>query len=156
MLPETRNRTPIAKFTHIGDDKGGKFVSHFGPNFSFTFDRLGQALDPETKARLPRGPDLVEIMAWYEGPKTGHEVCYTTAGIEYLRYDPKTRLYDGPHELVPDLVGNIMESIPGSELSAPSSSSGRRPIEETLGGMTLGPSGPSAGHGHPFRTSTTY
>ena len=71
---------------------GGKFVSHFGPKFNFTFDRLGQAFDAVTKARLLHGPDLVEILPWYEDPKTGEEICHTIAGIDYLRYDSKTRI----------------------------------------------------------------
>ena len=154
VLPGTHNRTPIAKFMHMGDDKGGKFVRHFGPNFSFSFDRLGQTFDSKTKARLPHGPDLAEIMPWFQDPKTGEEVCFTGAGVEYLRYDPKTRLYDGPHKLVRDLVGNILETIPGS--SAPGSSSGPRPIEATFGEMSLGPPGSNTGKGHPSGTSTAH
>ena len=40
---------------HMGSDKGGKFVSLFGPSFNFTFDRPGQAFDAVTKA---------EVTAW--------------------------------------------------------------------------------------------
>ena len=38
-------------------------------------------------------------MPWYEDPKTGEEVCYTSVGNEYLLSDPKSRLYEGPHNL---------------------------------------------------------
>ena len=42
------------------------------------------------------GPSLVHVMDWYWDLNANKQVCYTTKGLEYMRYDPRTQEYSFP------------------------------------------------------------
>ena len=106
-LDGQRNRIPIARLTHYeGKEEGQeKFVTNFGEEFCFDFERMGEDLDVEGSEW---GPSLAEIMNWWWDPVGEEEVCYTQDGTEYLRYNPATRMYQEPESVPLDEVGNII------------------------------------------------
>ncbi|KAL9023081.1 MAG: hypothetical protein Q9180_008404, partial [Flavoplaca navasiana] len=64
-----------------------------GDNFKFVPERLGG----QYRIRKSRyGPGLAKIMEWYWDPKAEQEVCYTAQGLEYMRYDRKSKVYSFP------------------------------------------------------------
>ena len=107
VLPESSNRTTIAKLEHCDDTQGrhSKFVSHFGHDFKFRFKRMGRDV---TRVRSEWGPDRVHIMDWWWDSQKNEEVCFTPAGVPHIRYNPNTREYDGPKDGVLDEIGNII------------------------------------------------
>ena len=109
VFPGNNNRTPIARLTHFGWAPEGeeKFVSHFGVDFNFEFDRLVGIPDDEIRGEW--GPDLVQILDWWWDPIKQEEVCYTHDEKECMRYNPSTREYNDPHALLEERVGIILE-----------------------------------------------
>lgn len=153
VLPGNKNRTPIAKLKYCQGTKAGneKFVSHFGENFSFEFERMGKR---SGDLRSEWGPDLAEVMYWWWDQQKKEEVCYTYAGLPWIRYNPATREYDGPHRALQE-IGNIIE-----DFAQPAKD--KVPLESRMGNVNLGPSGPSSshgrgpGHGHGQKASTAW
>ena len=141
-LPNHHNRTPIARFEHY--DKGKvegkeKFVTHFGPDFSFDVVRKGKQ---RSDKRSKYGPDLAEIMDWYWDPDNNEEVCFTEAGNEYYRYYP-VKGYSAPKVVPKAQNGNIMEDVS---------------LESRTEQPNIGPPRPTPSHSsrHEQRTSTVY
>ena len=134
VLPGNLNRTPIARLTyHQGHIPEGeeKFVTHFGEDFNFEFDRrMGKFA---TEHRSPWGPDLAEVMPWWWDHVKSEEVCFTQDGKECMRFNPATRAYDGHRKVLQGQIGNIVEDLIG-----PVS------IHSCLENVHLEPSGPSS------------
>lgn len=109
VLPGHSNRTTIARFTHWAGRKENegpeKFVTHFGEDFSFDLSGVGEL---QGEVRSPWGPGLAQILNWWWDPIEKEEVCYTDAGIEYMRYNPLTREYRGCKKMPLDEVSNTV------------------------------------------------
>ncbi|KAL8771059.1 MAG: hypothetical protein Q9209_003478 [Squamulea sp. 1 TL-2023] len=94
VFPGDDNRTPICCIRpkhRIKDDH--IVMKHFGANFEFVPVRLGghrQAKESQ------KGPGLARPMEWYWDPNAEQEVCYTKDGLEYMRYDRRTKQYTYP------------------------------------------------------------
>ena len=115
VFPGDKNRTPIARLKGYG--KGpkptGQFLKQFGRDFEFDIVRAG---GNRRRKQSEWGPDLVEVMAWHWDPEAELEVCYNSAGKEYMRYDYSTKEYIYPDPVATSLrdqVGNIEELVEG-------------------------------------------
>ncbi|KAG6986715.1 hypothetical protein G7Y79_00073g098140 [Physcia stellaris] len=93
VLPEGRNRTPIASIIAMDESQRDKIVlEQFGENFHFVPDRRGghRRSKPSNK-----GPALAEAMNWYWDPVLQREVCFGD-GMEYMHFNPETQSYSFP------------------------------------------------------------
>ncbi|KAL6713710.1 hypothetical protein ACLMJK_009175 [Lecanora helva] len=90
VLPGDKNRTPVGKVRAMNPTNAPRepIVRLFSPDFKFTVVRTGS---DRGYRRSSWGPSLPSIMDWYYDPPTGHEVCFTNQGQEYMTFNPATR-----------------------------------------------------------------
>ncbi|KAL8853174.1 MAG: hypothetical protein Q9221_001908 [Calogaya cf. arnoldii] len=95
VFPGDKNRTPICRIMpKKGKGKGNiPVLQQLGDDFKFVPQRL--AGHRATK-KSPNGPALAKVMEWYWDPVAEQEVCYTEQGLEYMRYDRRTKAYSFP------------------------------------------------------------
>ena len=93
VFPGDNNRTPICRIEPLVDDQR-PVILQLGPNFHFNPVRYGNKYHIHSKIKF--GPSLVHVMEWYWDSPAKQQVCYTKAGLEYMRYDPKTMEYTYP------------------------------------------------------------
>ena len=95
VFPGDNNRTPICRLMPM-KKKGTANVPvlrQLGDNFNFVPERIGGQYRVRKSCY---GPGLAKIMEWYWDPKAEQEVCYTAQGLEYMRYDRKSKAYSFP------------------------------------------------------------
>lgn len=94
VLPGGHNRTVLGMVLPMVESSSLPVLKQFGPDFNFVIKRPGGERsynhDPD------RGPDLARIMEWYWDPTKEEEVCYYKKGMEYMRYNPRTKYYSYP------------------------------------------------------------
>lgn len=113
VFPGDINRTPVARLCYQdpSDDNGfTPFVLRFCKDFCFGLASTG-GKKANRKNAIDRGPDLAHIMSWWVDSGNGQEVCYSADGSEYMRYDPKTRVYTYPLATCINTVENVRASI---------------------------------------------
>ncbi|KAL8842824.1 MAG: hypothetical protein Q9176_002460 [Flavoplaca citrina] len=149
VFPGDNNRTPICRIMPMNKKAGTNVpvLGQLGDNFNFVPERLG-GHRPARRSRY--GPGLAKVMEWYWDPVAEEEVCYTAQGLEYMRYDRKSKAYSfpdfsrlsfaGEEGLFGELIEpdqrttmppqgrkiSLAERLAGSHIGASSSSAGRQ------------------------------
>lgn len=147
VFPGDNNRTPICRI--MPRKKKGianvPVLQQLGDDFNFVPERLG---GHHRIRNSHYGPGLAKIMEWYWDPKAEQEVCYTTQGLEYMRYDRKSKAYSFPDFSRLSFAGE--EGLFG-EIETPAQETTEEPygrpasLAQRLAGSCTGAPGPSAG-----------
>ena len=103
VFPGNQNRTPIAKLVlynpkhdpnnHPKDEGEKLSLLQFNPKLQIDLERKS---GPRLYVRNRNcGPDLAYCTEWYslEGSRDGEIVCYNHIGLEYMRFNPRTKMY---------------------------------------------------------------
>lgn len=95
VLPGDNNRTTICPILPMEDEGKSNvpILQQLGEDFHFVPGFLG-GQGTEIESRNDCG--LAKVMEWYWDPKAEQEVCYTTKGWEYMRYDRQSKAYSFP------------------------------------------------------------
>ncbi|KAL8684991.1 MAG: hypothetical protein Q9218_008034 [Villophora microphyllina] len=111
VLPGESARTTIGSIHPKGNHDGKDLVlQQLGRNFEFDLINCGGGpKSHNAKYGLP----LVHVTDWYWDPKAKREICYTKDGSEYLRYDPKTSIYQTPAAKKPTPAQQVGQSCVG-------------------------------------------
>ncbi|KAL8652350.1 MAG: hypothetical protein Q9226_004311 [Calogaya cf. arnoldii] len=145
VFPNDNNRTPICRIMpKKGKGKGNiPVLQQLGDNFNFVPQRLG---GHRSTKKSRNGPALARVMEWYWDPVAEQEVCYTEQGLEYMRYDRRTKAYSFPDFTRLSFAGE--EGLFG-EIMAPASQAtpeepyGRKvTLEERMERSNIGGPGP--------------
>jgi hypothetical protein len=150
VFPGDHNRTPICAIWPYGRQpkKGEVILKQFGENFKFEPARFRG----HRCAKASRfGPSLARVMDWYWDPETKQEVCYTEAGLEYMRYDRAPGEYSFPDFSRIEIGGEQglfgeLEDVATLELDGP--------LERRLTGLSLHETS-QPGRGQPERSRMT-
>lgn len=92
VFPGDNNRTPICRIMPM-DPEGETdlpVLKQLGDNFNFKPERFGSQRPVGSSGD---GPALAKVMEWYWDPAAEQEVCYTQHGLEYMRYDRRSKEY---------------------------------------------------------------
>lgn len=151
VFPGDNNRTPICAIWPYGrkPKEGEVILKQFGENFIFEPARFGGHRFAKP-SRL--GPSLARVMDWYWDPEAKQEVCYTEAGLEYMRYDRATGEYSFPDFSRIEIGGE--QGLFG-ELEDVATLEVDRPLERRLTGLSLQDSTPQPGRGRFERSRMT-
>ncbi|CAO1600915.1 hypothetical protein XANCAGTX0491_004587 [Xanthoria calcicola] len=145
VFPGDKNRTPICRIMPMNKKAGTNVpvLQRLGDNFNFVPERLG-GHRPARRSR--NGPGLAKVMEWYWDPVAEQEVCYTSHGLEYMRYDRKSKAYSFPDFARLSFAGE--QGLFG-EIEAPAQEAPREPygrpvsLAERMARSTIGGPGPS-------------
>ncbi|KAL8677630.1 MAG: hypothetical protein Q9186_005965 [Xanthomendoza sp. 1 TL-2023] len=95
VFPGDMNRTPICCiWPQRRFGKQEVVLNLFGDDFDFIPVRLGGHREAKESTQ---GPGLARPMEWYWDPEAEEEVCYTEEGLEYMRYDGRSKRYTYPN-----------------------------------------------------------
>ncbi|KAI4270285.1 MAG: hypothetical protein L6R38_007174 [Xanthoria sp. 2 TBL-2021] len=137
VFPGDENRTPVCRIMPRDKEAGTDVpvLKQLGDNFSFIPERLGGHHPTRSSCD---GPALANVMEWYWDPESAQEVCYTKDGLEYMRYDRRSKEYIFPDIMRLSFAGEqgLFGEIEGPAQEEPSG----RPVslEERLAGSHLG------------------
>ncbi|KAL9604119.1 MAG: hypothetical protein Q9219_000707 [cf. Caloplaca sp. 3 TL-2023] len=148
VFPGDNNRTPICRIDPMDPAQRGRLVLQLlGENFNFQPLRVEGHWRSKTSTK---GPALARVMDWYWDPVAEQEVSYTKQGLEYMRYDRRTKEYSfpdfsklsfvGEQGFFGELVGNatpgpvsLSQRLAQSGLSAEPSQAYRPRVHTTTG-----------------------